>query len=255
MGPRVQRASGFPCALCLEEPRKFSAKLGRVSARGEPLEPAPLGAPLYFLRQMMRCMIAGNGTKIITMQIKASREPTTQPSPGGHRWRNGFVLSRVEKPASARWKATASQYIAATCSPARKPSGQTVKLSEVQVLTPCEPSKMICLWNNFHQLAAKNDFTQPKEPLWFLKAPNAYWPGGKPIQRPSTYAGKSFTRANSASSSARNASTSRKPRPAITSSATPASTTSPPSTSCARTSHSSNGRAPRASTPSAYSVP
>ena len=49
---------------------------------------------------------------------------------------------------------------------------------------------MICLWNNFHQLAAKNDFTEPKEPLWFLKAPNAYWPANRPIQRPATYAGK-----------------------------------------------------------------
>lgn len=71
-----------------------------------------------------------------------------------------------------------------------KPSGETLKLSAVQVLTPCDPSKMICLWNNFHQLAAKNDFTEPKEPLWFLKAPNAYWPANKPIQRPATYAGK-----------------------------------------------------------------
>jgi hypothetical protein len=49
---------------------------------------------------------------------------------------------------------------------------------------------MICLWNNFHQLAAKNDFQQPNEPLWFLKAPNAYRPAGRPIQRPATYAGK-----------------------------------------------------------------
>src|SRR5258708_36836785 len=71
-----------------------------------------------------------------------------------------------------------------------KPSGQTLKLSDVQVLTPCEPSKMICLWNNFHQLAARNDFQQPKEPLWFLKAPNSYWPANRPIERPATYAGK-----------------------------------------------------------------
>ena len=71
-----------------------------------------------------------------------------------------------------------------------KPSGQTLKLVDVEILTPCQPSKMICLWNNFHQLAAKNDFTEPKEPLWFLKAPNAYWPANKPIQRPATYAGK-----------------------------------------------------------------
>jgi ketopantoate reductase/2-keto-4-pentenoate hydratase/2-oxohepta-3-ene-1,7-dioic acid hydratase in catechol pathway len=71
-----------------------------------------------------------------------------------------------------------------------KPTGETLKLAGVRLLTPCEPSKMICLWNNFHQLAAKNDFTEPKEPLWFLKAPNAYWPANRPIERPATYAGK-----------------------------------------------------------------
>src|SRR6202051_3936573 len=71
-----------------------------------------------------------------------------------------------------------------------KPTGETRKLSDVQILTPCDPSKMVCLWNNFHQLAAKNDFKEPKEPLWFLKAPNSYWPANRPIQRPATYAGK-----------------------------------------------------------------
>src|SRR5258707_3705129 len=68
--------------------------------------------------------------------------------------------------------------------------GEKLKPPDVQIRTPCDPSKMICLWNNFHQLAAKNDFTQPKEPLWFLKAPNAYWPANRPIERPATYAGK-----------------------------------------------------------------
>ncbi len=71
-----------------------------------------------------------------------------------------------------------------------KPSGQTLMLSDVRILTPCDPSKMVCLWNNFHQLAAKNDFKEPEEPLWFLKAPNSYWPGNQPIKRPATYAGK-----------------------------------------------------------------
>ena len=73
---------------------------------------------------------------------------------------------------------------------AAKPTGETLKLRDVQLRTPCDPSKMICLWNNFHQLAAKNDFKEPKEPLWFLKAPNAYHPANKPIERPATYAGK-----------------------------------------------------------------
>jgi 2-keto-4-pentenoate hydratase/2-oxohepta-3-ene-1,7-dioic acid hydratase in catechol pathway len=67
---------------------------------------------------------------------------------------------------------------------AAKPTGETLKLADTQLRTPCDPSKMICLWNNFHQLAAKNDFKEPKEPLWFLKAPNAYHPANKPIERP-----------------------------------------------------------------------
>ena len=78
--------------------------------------------------------------------------------------------------------------------------------------------------------------------------------GERADRAPSTYAGRSSTKANSASSSARNAQHLAKPRPATTSSATPASTTSPPSTCCTRTSRSSNGRAPRVSTPSASSA-
>src|SRR5262249_32323709 len=70
------------------------------------------------------------------------------------------------------------------------PTGETVRLSDVRVATPCDPSKMICLWNNFHQLAAKNDFKVPDEPLYFLKAPNAYHPHGAPIRRPKSYDGK-----------------------------------------------------------------
>src|SRR6202046_949353 len=71
-----------------------------------------------------------------------------------------------------------------------KPTGEKLKFSDVQVLTPCKPSKRICLWNNFQQLAAKNDFKEPKEPLWFLKAPNAYWPANRPHRRPAPEAGK-----------------------------------------------------------------
>ena len=42
-----------------------------------------------------------------------------------------------------------------------KPTGETVQFADVKVLTPCTPSKMVCLWNNFHQLAAKNNFVRP----------------------------------------------------------------------------------------------
>lgn len=70
------------------------------------------------------------------------------------------------------------------------PTGETVRLSDVSVSTPCDPSKMICLWNNFHQLAAKNNFQVPDEPLYFLKAANAYQAHDKPISRPKSYDGK-----------------------------------------------------------------
>jgi 2-keto-4-pentenoate hydratase/2-oxohepta-3-ene-1,7-dioic acid hydratase in catechol pathway len=70
------------------------------------------------------------------------------------------------------------------------PTDDRVQAADVKVLTPCDPSKMICLWNNFHQLAAKNNLERPEEPLWFLKAPNAYWPTAQPIRRPPTYSGK-----------------------------------------------------------------
>jgi ketopantoate reductase/2-keto-4-pentenoate hydratase/2-oxohepta-3-ene-1,7-dioic acid hydratase in catechol pathway len=71
-----------------------------------------------------------------------------------------------------------------------KATGDEVALKDVKILTPCDPSKMVCLWNNFHQLAAKNDFQKPVDPLYFLKAPNAYHPANEPIRRPTTYDGR-----------------------------------------------------------------
>ena len=71
-----------------------------------------------------------------------------------------------------------------------KPTGETVNLSDVSIATPCDPSKMICLWNNFHQLAAKNDFLVPDEPLYFNKTSNTYIPHGAPIIRPESYKGR-----------------------------------------------------------------
>ena len=35
------------------------------------------------------------------------------------------------------------------------PTGETLRLDTVDVLTPCTPTKMIALWNNFRALAEK----------------------------------------------------------------------------------------------------
>ncbi|MGH1479140.1 MAG: 2-dehydropantoate 2-reductase [Geminicoccales bacterium] len=68
-------------------------------------------------------------------------------------------------------------------------TGETVDLSTVKMLTPTEPSKMVCLWNNFHALAARLKVQHPDEPLYFLKSPSAFLAHGEPIRRPPTYAG------------------------------------------------------------------
>jgi 2-keto-4-pentenoate hydratase/2-oxohepta-3-ene-1,7-dioic acid hydratase in catechol pathway len=70
------------------------------------------------------------------------------------------------------------------------PSGETLPLSIVTLLTPCAPQKMVCLWNNSRAVAAKNNLAEPAEPLYFLKAPSAYLAGGQTIPRPVSYDGR-----------------------------------------------------------------
>ena len=69
-------------------------------------------------------------------------------------------------------------------------SSRTLALSEVRLLTPTQPSKMIALWNNFHALAAKLGVAEPAEPLYLLKAANSFLAAGETIRRPRAYAGK-----------------------------------------------------------------
>ena len=70
-----------------------------------------------------------------------------------------------------------------------QPTGRTLALAEVKVLTPCAPSKMVCLWNNFHALAARLGVAEPDEPLYFLKSPSAFLAHGETIRRPKSYSG------------------------------------------------------------------
>jgi len=71
-----------------------------------------------------------------------------------------------------------------------KPTGDKAPLSAVKLLTPTQSSKMIALWNNFHQLAAKLNLSTPPEPLYFIKSPSSYAAGGETIRRPRSYDGK-----------------------------------------------------------------
>ena len=73
---------------------------------------------------------------------------------------------------------------------APEPTGATLPLAAVRVLTPTVPGKMIALWNNFHALAAKLGSAIPAEPLWFLKAPSSFLAHGEAIPKPAAYDGK-----------------------------------------------------------------
>ena len=73
---------------------------------------------------------------------------------------------------------------------ANAPTGETVPLAGVTLLTPCAPQKMVCLWNNSRAVAAKNSLAEPPEPLYFLKAPSAYLASGHVIPRPLSYEGR-----------------------------------------------------------------
>lgn len=63
-------------------------------------------------------------------------------------------------------------------------------LDAVRLLPPCRPSKVIALWNNFHQLAAKLDVAEPEEPLYLLKSISSITAPEAVINRPAAYDGK-----------------------------------------------------------------
>ncbi len=65
-----------------------------------------------------------------------------------------------------------------------RPTGAVLDLASIRWLTPCEPSKFICLWNNFHAAAAKQGLAVPAEPLWVIKARSAYLANGQPVVAP-----------------------------------------------------------------------
>jgi 2-keto-4-pentenoate hydratase/2-oxohepta-3-ene-1,7-dioic acid hydratase in catechol pathway len=71
-----------------------------------------------------------------------------------------------------------------------QPLGSPLPLTEIAWRTPCDPGKMLALWNNFHAAAAKNNWTPPEEPLYFVKTPNSFAPHARPIPQPKAYEGR-----------------------------------------------------------------
>ena len=67
------------------------------------------------------------------------------------------------------------------------PTSESIPLASVEVLTPCLPTKIIGLWNNFGAVAAKNGLDRPPEPLYFYKPPSGILAPGGTIVRPESY--------------------------------------------------------------------
>lgn len=69
-------------------------------------------------------------------------------------------------------------------------TGETLALDDVTILTPCDPGKMLALWNNFHATMEKTGLPRPEHPWYFVKTPNTYAPAGADIRRPAACSGK-----------------------------------------------------------------
>jgi 2-keto-4-pentenoate hydratase/2-oxohepta-3-ene-1,7-dioic acid hydratase in catechol pathway len=66
---------------------------------------------------------------------------------------------------------------------------KSVPLSSVKLLTPCEPKKMLALWNNFLLRAEKEGLSRPDHPLYFAKTNNSYIATEQTIHQPASYDG------------------------------------------------------------------
>ena len=63
-------------------------------------------------------------------------------------------------------------------------TGDTVRLEEVRLLTPTQPSKMPALWNNYRALAQEKELAHPETPLYLLKANSSFLATGEVIRHP-----------------------------------------------------------------------
>lgn len=69
-------------------------------------------------------------------------------------------------------------------------TGKTFAESDVKLLVPNEPTKIIALWNNFHALGEKLGKAAPEHPLFLMKPLTSLNAQGEDIKRPAAYDGK-----------------------------------------------------------------
>jgi 2-keto-4-pentenoate hydratase/2-oxohepta-3-ene-1,7-dioic acid hydratase in catechol pathway len=71
-----------------------------------------------------------------------------------------------------------------------QPTGVTLAPGSFALQSPCVPSKIVALWNNFHALAAKLGKQAPTHPLYLIKPGTCVVGPHEPIRRPAAYQGK-----------------------------------------------------------------
>ena len=69
---------------------------------------------------------------------------------------------------------------------------ETVKISDIELKSPCEPSKMIALWNNYKALADEKGLSYPEKPLYIFKSPTSFAGPNDHIDHPKNYDGDVF---------------------------------------------------------------
>jgi len=62
-----------------------------------------------------------------------------------------------------------------------------INLSDVVIKNPCQPTKMIALWNNYQSLANEKGLSKPNNPLYLNKAVSCIIDQGENIIRPKSY--------------------------------------------------------------------
>jgi len=73
---------------------------------------------------------------------------------------------------------------------APRATGRTIARDQCTMTSPCTPSKIVALWNNFNALRMKLGKTAPSHPLFLIKPGTSVIGPDEPIRRPAGYAGK-----------------------------------------------------------------
>ena len=71
-------------------------------------------------------------------------------------------------------------------------TNEILSINDINMLSPCKPSKMIALWNNYKALADEKGLSYPERPLYIFKSPTSFAGPNDHIEHPSNYDGDVF---------------------------------------------------------------